>query len=312
MSAVMKKYRVAFSYAGEKREVIVQETAERIAERFGKGRVLYDKFHQAEFARPDLGKYLPALYEKKSELIVVVICEDYQGKTWCKLEWKTIRDVIRTRHEGEKDAVMLCRYGGLTAEGLEGLAGFVDLDEKKAQEFAQLIFERVVENERKRWRFVAWFLAGVVPLLLPPLSAFYPASMRMLTILLSALLMGIVAFTVNVVKVRPRYAVPVFAAACIALVLAYAQTVVRVNVTQPNGSARSFAYVTGSNTVPVDKSPDCACEAGTSAQRCAQGAPSDDAMEACFGANRILFSKVLLMLLYLVATAAFTASVRVF
>src|SRR6185436_10530180 len=65
-----RRFRVAFSFAGEKRE-FVSEMAAIIAERFGEEAVLYDRFHEAEFARDDLGLHLPNLYNKQSELVVV-------------------------------------------------------------------------------------------------------------------------------------------------------------------------------------------------------------------------------------------------
>lgn len=49
--------------------------------------MLYDRYHEAEFARPDLDVYLPNLYATESELIVIFLCPDYAKKRWCKLEW---------------------------------------------------------------------------------------------------------------------------------------------------------------------------------------------------------------------------------
>jgi hypothetical protein len=36
------------------------------------GKILYDKFYEAEFARYDLGVYLPKLYHDESDLVVAV------------------------------------------------------------------------------------------------------------------------------------------------------------------------------------------------------------------------------------------------
>ena len=49
-----KRFRIAFSFAGEKRD-FVAEVAAILAERFGEDKILYDKYHEAEFARRDLG-----------------------------------------------------------------------------------------------------------------------------------------------------------------------------------------------------------------------------------------------------------------
>src|SRR2546429_499765 len=53
-----KRFRIAFSFAGEKRDFI-EKVARILADRFGEDKILYDKFHEAEFARRDLGIYLP-------------------------------------------------------------------------------------------------------------------------------------------------------------------------------------------------------------------------------------------------------------
>ena len=49
-----KRFRIAFSFAGEKRD-FVAEVATILAMHFGEDRILYDKFHEAEFACHDLG-----------------------------------------------------------------------------------------------------------------------------------------------------------------------------------------------------------------------------------------------------------------
>ena len=56
-----KRFRIAFSFAGEKRD-FVEKVARILANQFGEAAILYDKFHEAEFARYDLGIDLPKLY----------------------------------------------------------------------------------------------------------------------------------------------------------------------------------------------------------------------------------------------------------
>jgi hypothetical protein len=308
-------FRVAFSYASENRD-LVGRAATLIAELFGETAVLYDKFHEGEFARADLASHLPRLYQEESGLIVVVICPDYQTKKWTGLEWDAIREVIRTRQEREKNEVMLCRFDGVTPEGLDAEPGpgFVELDEKTPGQFAKVILQRLAANEKKKRdhylhrlyvrRSWYWLAIGIVVPLLA--LALYPISMRAWSILLSAVLMGMMGVVVNFAAMRVERVAPVFwkvivalAVACAALFVTYRQTVVR---------ADHSAYVTGSITVPVNKSPGCACQAGSSAVECARGAPSDEAMDACFGANRILLTKGLLLVLYLAATSAFVAT----
>lgn len=142
MSLPAKRFRIAFSFAGEKR-AFVAEVAGILAERFGKDRILYDKFYEAEFANADLGIDLPDLYHKESDLVVVVICKDYLNKEWPGLEWRAIHALIKERKG--KD-VMLCRFDHAAIRGLYSTAGFVELDDKTPAQTAKLILQRLKAN----------------------------------------------------------------------------------------------------------------------------------------------------------------------
>jgi tetratricopeptide (TPR) repeat protein len=138
-----KRFRIAFSFAGEKRDFVAQVAA-ILARRFGKERVLYDKFHKGEFSRDDLAFYLPDLYEKEADLVVVVFCPDYENKEWCGLEWKAVFGLLKNRRSSE---VMLTRFDKVEGKGLRGLAGYTDLDELTAEQAASVILERLAFNE---------------------------------------------------------------------------------------------------------------------------------------------------------------------
>jgi hypothetical protein len=140
-----KRFRIAFSFAGEKRE-FVGRVAGLLAQSFGEEAILYDKFHEAEFSRARLGRYLPKLYYEQSDLVVVVICRDYVGKEWCGLEWDAIFDLLKQRRESE---VMLSRFNYAIVDGLFSDAGFSELDHKTPEQFAALILERFALNEGK-------------------------------------------------------------------------------------------------------------------------------------------------------------------
>ena len=138
-----KRFRIAFSFSGDKRE-FVAGIAGILARYFGEERLLYDKYHQAEFARPDLALHLPALYYNEADLVVAVLCNGYENKEWCGLEWNAIYGLIKERKAAE---VMLCRFDRVEGQGLFGLAGFIDLDDKAPAEVATLITERLALNE---------------------------------------------------------------------------------------------------------------------------------------------------------------------
>jgi tetratricopeptide (TPR) repeat protein len=145
-----KRFRIAFSFAGEKYRDFVAQVADILARRFGEAAILYDKFHQPEFSRSDLAFYLPDLYEKEAELVVAVFCPDYENKEWCGLEWNAIFGLLKDRKAGE---VMLTRFERVEGKGLRGLAGYTDLDELTPEQAATFILERLALNEGKPKEF---------------------------------------------------------------------------------------------------------------------------------------------------------------
>ena len=108
--------------------------------------VLYDKWYESEFARPDLRTYLPPWYAEQSDLVVPFLGKEYLTSDWCGLEWESVLDLIQRR---ENDAVMLCSLAGIRSEDVPGLhlgAGFVDINVKaqnEPQRVANLILERL-------------------------------------------------------------------------------------------------------------------------------------------------------------------------
>jgi len=140
-----KRFRIAFSFAGEKRH-FVAKIAARLAKRFGEEKILYDKYHEAHFSRSDLAFYLPDLYEKEAELVVAVFCPDYEKKEWCGLEWNAIFGLLKRRKVEE---LMLARFNHAEGKGLRGLAGYTDLDHKTPEQAEALILERLALNARR-------------------------------------------------------------------------------------------------------------------------------------------------------------------
>lgn len=140
-----KRFRIGFSFAGEKRD-FVAKVAAILAGSFGEDKILYDKYHEAEFARRDLGIYLPELYHRDSDILVVVVCPEYDEKEWTGLEWTAIHDLLKKRKDNE---VMLCRFEHAEVTGLYSTAGFVELDDKTSEQTATLILQRLALNESK-------------------------------------------------------------------------------------------------------------------------------------------------------------------
>lgn len=139
MDGRTKRFRVALSFPGEHRD-FVERVAGRLAEILGRERVLYDRYYEAELARPDLDLYLQRLYHDQSELIAVFLCAEYARKEWCGLEWGAVRDLIKQRQTA---AIMPFRFDTTEIPGLFSTHGYVWIGDRTPKEMAELILERL-------------------------------------------------------------------------------------------------------------------------------------------------------------------------
>lgn len=136
-----RRFAIALSFPGDKRG-FVEKVAECLSEKFSKNRILYDDFHESEFALLDLDVYLPGLYRTQSELIVIFLCEKYKEKQWCKLEWRHIKQFIASRDQGR---IMLLNFDDsvdFTDLGILPGDGYISIRSRKPNEIAELILQR--------------------------------------------------------------------------------------------------------------------------------------------------------------------------
>ncbi|NTV46088.1 MAG: tetratricopeptide repeat protein [Chlorobiales bacterium] len=142
MDMPQKRFTIALSFPGEHR-TFVEQVASALSSQIGKDRVLYDKYYEAEFARPNLDTHLQSLYHDDSGLIAVFLCEDYERKEWCGLEWRAIRDLIKKRHAS---SVMPFRFDMTEIPGLFSTDGYVWIDNRTPLEIAAVILKRLEVN----------------------------------------------------------------------------------------------------------------------------------------------------------------------
>src|SRR6185295_14266995 len=109
-----RRFAVALSFPGELRETALA-IAEDLAATLGKQCVFYDRYYQAELARPDSDLYLQSIYHDHSELIVDFLSRSYEQKDWCGLEWRAIRDLIKSR---QSDRILLLRFDDAEIAGI--------------------------------------------------------------------------------------------------------------------------------------------------------------------------------------------------
>lgn len=137
-----QRFKIALSFPGEHRD-FVEQVAARLADQVGRDRVLYDKYYEAEFARPNFDTYLQRLYHDESELIAVFLCADYERKEWCGLEWRAIRDIIKKR---QASTVMPLRFDNTEIPGMFSIDGYVWIGGRSPAEIADLILQRMRIN----------------------------------------------------------------------------------------------------------------------------------------------------------------------
>ena len=130
---------MALSFPGEVRP-FVESVANELATSLGRKTVFYDRYHEAELARPNLDTYLQRIYRDDSDLIVVFICQDYDEKDWCHLEARAIRDLIKRRKD---DEVMFVRVDDGDVAGVFSVDGYIDAKERKPSEIAEVIVRRL-------------------------------------------------------------------------------------------------------------------------------------------------------------------------
>lgn len=132
-------FKVALSFPGEKRGY-VSSVVDLLKENLGKDQVLYDFDYQSQLARPDLDTMLQNIYRNNCELVVVFLCKDYSEKEWCGLEWRAVRDIIKSK---ERERIMFIRFDDAQIEGVFSIDGYIDANYFSEVEVSRFILERV-------------------------------------------------------------------------------------------------------------------------------------------------------------------------
>lgn len=161
-----KRFDVAFSLAGEQREVIAPIAVE--LERRGLSVFFYAwPRHVAELAKPNLDLQLRRIYGDESRLLIPVLSRDYARKPWTGVvELTVVRELIVGRRD---DEIMTLRSDDAPVEGFSILHGYVDIRGRSTAELADLIEARVERGPRRAGfdgdPFEAYLLRGGRPFL---------------------------------------------------------------------------------------------------------------------------------------------------
>ncbi|MDB9320062.1 SUMF1/EgtB/PvdO family nonheme iron enzyme [Nodularia spumigena] len=136
------RFRVGLSFAGEYRP-FVGKVAHELAMKWGKQQIFYDNFHEDKLAIFNLDTHLQKIYQKQCDLVVIFIGKDYEKKEWCRLEWRAIRELIKTKIQESPLAIMPIRMDSGDVPGLFSTDGYIDIRGRKPKEIASLINQRL-------------------------------------------------------------------------------------------------------------------------------------------------------------------------
>jgi hypothetical protein len=133
------RFKVAFSFPGEARRR-VEQIARLVAQSIGQDHVFYDEWYKAELAIADLDLHLQDIYRNQSKLLVVFLSANYEKKEWCGLEWRAIREFIKSK---ERLRLMFLRLDDAHVSGIYSHDGYVDIRDIPDSQIAELILARI-------------------------------------------------------------------------------------------------------------------------------------------------------------------------
>lgn len=131
-------FKVALSFPGEHRSY-VSKVVGVLKESLGKDQIFYDYDYQSQLAMPNLDTMLQNIYRNNSDLVVVFLCKEYSQKEWCGLEWRAVRDIIKSK---ENERIMFIRFDDSQIEGVFSIDGYIDANHFSESEIAKFILER--------------------------------------------------------------------------------------------------------------------------------------------------------------------------
>jgi hypothetical protein len=135
---------VALSFPGEHRCYVGRVAAE-LERLLQPNACFYDKYYEAQLARPNLDVLLQEIYGDRSGLVVAFVCGEYDEKAWCGVEWQKVKE---RRAFGDEDSIMYVRIGEGDVSGMTSLDGYVDARTRMPEEIARMVVERVEIGRR--------------------------------------------------------------------------------------------------------------------------------------------------------------------
>src|SRR4051794_25939237 len=118
---VPKKFLVAFSLAGEQRD-LVRKIVEAVEQELGSPNVFFDEWFEHYLAGGDADLKLQEIYGERCALAVVCVSERYGGKPWTRAEYAAIRARYmksqESRYESDQLGILPIRVGDGDVKGI--------------------------------------------------------------------------------------------------------------------------------------------------------------------------------------------------
>lgn len=141
-----EKFLVAFSFAGEQRE-LVRAIAEAVEKAIGSGNVFFDEWFEYYIAGQGADLKLQEIYGERCALAVVCVSERYGSKPWAQAEHEAIRArMMKSRGSAdtrEQAAVLPIRVGDGDVKGIPFNAVIPDVRDRTVDKTAELIVGRL-------------------------------------------------------------------------------------------------------------------------------------------------------------------------
>ena len=138
-----RRYAIAFSFPGERREY-VERVARALLPAFGgetKGKscIFYDAWHEEPIIGYNTARKLQQIYAHNADLVVPFYCQDYLNKQWCGVELRAIEALL---YDQQFDRVLPFRFDLVDIPGSFKTDVFPVVTNRPPEEIAALILAR--------------------------------------------------------------------------------------------------------------------------------------------------------------------------
>jgi hypothetical protein len=143
---VPEKFLIAFSLAGEQRE-LVRSIAKAVETKLGQATVFLDEWFEHLIAGHDGELKLQNIYRKQCELVVVCVSEHYGGKSWTRAEHEAVRarqmELRESKVDRDQFRILPIRVGEGEVEGILFNTIVPDVRTRPVTQTAKLILDRL-------------------------------------------------------------------------------------------------------------------------------------------------------------------------